>query len=274
MAIGILLLWGAVVLYGAAALFTGWSLCGGPAPVARAATPVMAAGLALQTLSLLAQSLVQHHAPIMTLLESLAFTAWALVALYLLFTRTARIAVFGLPVGCCAVGLLISGACFSGGGVTTLAPAFQSPWRDIHILSSLISYASFTLAFGAAVGYGLQASLLKRKRLTPLQQHLPTLHTVDRLAYRMVTFGFLMLTLGIGTGALWAQSAWGSYWNWDPKETWTLVTWLIYAAYLHVRVIQGQQGKWANRLLITGFASILITYFGISLLAHSLHSYR
>jgi len=82
-----------------------------------------------------------------------------------------------------------------------------------------------------------------------------------------------MLTLGVVTGAPWAQTAWGRYWNWDPKETWSLVTWLVYAAYLHVRVVRGWRGKWANRLLLIGFATVLVTFFGVNLIPRGLHRY-
>ena len=76
------------------------------------------------------------------------------------------------------------------------------------------------------------------------------------------------------TGSLWAQSAWDSYWSWDPKETWSLITWLVYAAYLHVRVVHGWRGKWAKRLLVAGFGCIFITYFGVNFLGHGLHTYN
>jgi len=143
----------------------------------------------------------------------------------------------------------------------------------VHIVSSLAAYASFVLAFGAAMGYMLQERLLKAKRITGLQRHLPSLDSLDVLAYRMVALGFPLLTLGIITGAIWAQTAQGAYWSWDPKETWSLVTWLVYAAYLHVRIVQGWRGKWSNRLLVIGFAAVLITYFGVTYFMTGYHSH-
>ena len=96
----------------------------------------------------------------------------------------------------------------------------------------------------------------------------------DRLAYKLVSIGFPMLTIGIITGSLWAQSAWSSYWNWDPKETWSLITWLVYAAYLHVRLISRRRGKWSNRLLVIGFLCVLMTFVGVNLLDFGLHRYN
>jgi cytochrome c-type biogenesis protein CcsB len=155
-----------------------------------------------------------------------------------------------------------------------LLPALRSHWSSIHVTSSLIGYASFALAFGATIGYMLQERMLKSKRINCLQKHLPPLDVMDHLAYRMVAIGFPMLTLGIVTGALWAQSAWNSFWSWDPKETWSLITWLVYAAYLHVRVVAGWRGSLAKRLLIVGFICVLITFFGVNFLSHGLHRYN
>ena len=154
----------------------------------------------------------------------------------------------------------------------SLSPALRSNWRYLHILCALTSYASFVLSFAAAIGYLVQEAMLKAKRFT-LIQHLPSLDDADRLAYRMVAFGFLLLTCGIVTGSIWAQSAWGSYWSWDRKEIWSLFTWLVYAVYLHVRILQRWHGKWATRLLIFGFCCIIMTYLGVTYWGGSLHRY-
>lgn len=143
----------------------------------------------------------------------------------------------------------------------------DSHWSIIYIISCLAAFAGFAAAFAACVGYILQGRMLKAKRMSVFQQFLPALDRADRLAYRMAAFGFLMLTLGIVVGSLWSQSAKGICWNWDPKETWSLITWLIYAAYLHVRVVSGWRGKWTNCLLITGFTCVLVMVFGTGFLS-------
>jgi cytochrome c-type biogenesis protein CcsB len=100
---------------------------------------------------------------------------------------------------------------------------------------------------------------------------LPSLQTLDEINYRLITFGFPLLTLAIITGALWAETAWGSYWNWDPRETWSLITWFIYAIVLHARLVAGWRGKRAALLSMIGFLTIIIAFFGVKLLKKGLH---
>lgn len=143
------------------------------------------------------------------------------------------------------------------------------PWRVIHIVSCLAASAGFAAAFAACVSYKLQERMLKTKQTSVLQHILPSLDYADRLAYKMVAFGFLMLAVGIVTGAVWSGTVRGTFWRWDPKETWSLITWLIYAAYLHIRVVSGWRGKWGNWLLTAGFACVLVTVFGVNCLVYS-----
>jgi cytochrome c-type biogenesis protein CcsB len=245
-----------------------------PGPPLRVATATAGVGLAFHAATLTVISLRGQHLPFFNLFESLMFTAWVLVAIYLFIEYRYGISALGAFVCLVALGMLATAVALPKGIDTDLlSPALRSPWSTIHITSSLVSYACFALAFGASIAYLWQERLLKAKRLGLLHQHLPPLHTVDRLAYEMVMLGFFTLTVGIVTGALWAESAWGHYWSWDPKETWALVTWLVYAGYLHIRVISGWQGKWANRLVMTGFACVLVTYFWVSFFINGLHSY-
>lgn len=115
--------------------------------------------------------------------------------------------------------------------------------------------------------------MLKAKRIGMIQHFLSALDSADRLSYRMVAFGFMMLTLGLVAGALRSQSVRGVFWSWDAKETWSLVTWLVYAAYLHVRVLSGWRNKWTNCLLVAGFTCVLVTIFGVNFLTNSWHKY-
>ena len=201
-----------------------------------------------------------HRMPFTNLSESLVFLAWVLVAIYLVMERSYRITALGAFAAVVGLCLTVAGTALPRSVNTALLPALRSHWSAIHIVSCLISYACLILAFGAALCYVIQEYLLKKKRITVLHRRLPSLDVADRLAYKMVSLAFPMLTLGIITGALWAQSAWGRYWGWDPKETWSLITWLVYAAYLHVRIVSRWRGKWASRLLVAGFVSIVATY--------------
>ncbi len=101
---------------------------------------------------------------------------------------------------------------------------------------------------------------------------LPSLETAEELNYQGAVFGFVFLTLGIMTGSVWAYSAWGSYWSWDPKETWSLITWLIYALMIHARYVRGWRGKRLAVIALVGFAAVLFTYLGVNYLP-GLHSY-
>ena len=150
---------------------------------------------------------------------------------------------------------------------------FDNPWSVIHIVSCLAAFAGFAAAFVAYVGYKMQEHMLKTKQINVLQQFLPSLDRADRLAYRMVAFGFLMLALGIVTGTVWSRTVMGTFWRWDPIETWSLITWLVYAAYLHIRVVSGWRGKWANWLLVAGFTCALVMVFGVNCLMHSWHKF-
>ena len=251
-----------------------WSLKAEPGLTTGGAFGFGVLGLAVHSAGLVTRGIQQHRVPFTNLFESLVFFAWALMAVYLVMDRGHRITALGAFASLVASAAIACGLLLPKDVSESLLPALQNRWSTIHIASCLIGYAGFVLAFGSALGYILQESMLKAKRINVFQKRLPPLDVMDRFAYKTVALGFPMLTLGVVTGALWAQAAWGSYWHWDPKETWALVTWLVYAAYLHVRIVQGWRGKWANRLLMTGFACVLVTYFGVNFLASGLHKYN
>jgi cytochrome c-type biogenesis protein CcsB len=210
--------------------------------------------------------LVIIHAPLSNFYESLIFFAWCLPLMGVLAFRRALSGYLGAVVatlGC----LLLAYASFGGvdSRIKPLMPALKSNWLLIHVVTAFLGYAAFALAFAGAVLYLLQE---RRPRAG-----LPGLPQLDRLIYRGTVLGFLLLTLGILTGAVWAEAAWGRYWSWDPKETWSLITWLIYAALLHARLLKGWQGRRIAWLAVIGFMAVLFTYFGVSFLLTGLHSY-
>jgi len=210
--------------------------------------------------------LVILQAPLANFYESLVFFAWCLPFLALFTLRRHLLGYLGSVVAILACLLL---AYASLGGVDSrikpLMPALKSNWLLIHVVTCFLGYAAFALAFGTAGLYLYQA---RRPRPS-----LPPLRQLDRLIYQTTTLGFLLLTLGILTGAVWAESAWGRYWSWDPKETWSLITWLIYATLLHARLVKGWQGRRIAWLAVLGFLAVLFTYFGVSFLLTGLHSY-
>ena len=258
--------------YGLAVILYLWALIGKAKVLGKTAFKLAVIGIAIQGISIIVQS-IQLHRPPFTVMESITFTAWAMMVIGLAMEYRYRITVFGAFASMVGVIVIASSLILPGNSPTPMLAMLQNQWSAIHIASCLIAYASFALAFIAAMVYMLQDRMLKAKRINTLQQSLPPLDLGDRLAYKMVAFGFPMLTLGVITGALWAQTAWGKYWQWDPKETWALITWLVYAAYLHLRLVRGERGKWANRLLVVGFACVLLTFFGTNLLPYGLHKY-
>jgi len=155
--------------------------------------------------------------------------------------------------------------------IKPLSPVLQSYWLGIHTVLAFLGNAAFAMAFGIGLMYLVQEHYVKSKHLGGLFERLPSLQTLDEINYRLITIGFPLLTLAIITGVLWAESAWGSYWNWDPREVWSLITWFIYAIVLHARLIAGWRGKKAALLSIIGFLTILIAFFGIKLLQKGLH---
>jgi cytochrome c-type biogenesis protein CcsB len=158
--------------------------------------------------------------------------------------------------------------------ILPVAPVLNSFWLPIHVTLAFIGDAMFALAFAAGVMYLIQERQIKSKKIGPFYYRLPALKVLDDLSYRCLTLGFPLLTLGIITGSVWAESAWGSYWSWDAKETWSLITWFLYAALLHGRLTVGWRGRRAAIFAIVGFAVLVFTFLGVNLLLSGLHSYN
>lgn len=249
-------------------------MLGGSGRARRGAQTAAVLGVVAQGLAIVIACVQNQQIAINNLSDSLMFLAWGLVGLYLLMERRFRIAIVGAFTALLAACLIVIASSLPQSISAELLPTLQSHWNAIHTITCLLGYSAFTLACGAAVVYSIQERMLKAKRINMFQKHLPSLDVADRLAYKLVSIGFPMLTIGIITGSLWAQSAWSSYWNWDPKETWSLITWLVYAAYLHVRLISRRRGKWSNRLLVIGFLCVLMTFVGVNLLDFGLHRYN
>ena len=212
--------------------------------------------------------------PVTDLHQSLFFFAWALVGVFIIFNIKHKLPVLGSFVTPLSAVFLISSATIFTEGPIEIPAALRSMWLPIHSTLAFAGDAIFGLAFCAGVMYLIQESQIKNKKWGPFFHRLPSLQTLDDLNYLCLSFGFPFLTLGIITGSIWAQSAWGSYWQWDPKEVWSLVTWLIYAALLHGRLNIGWRGRRAAIFSIIGFALVLFTFLGVNLLLPGLHSYK
>jgi len=241
-------------------------------------TVVTLIGLCAQTAAIIFRWIASYrmgigHAPFSNLYESLVFFAWTLIFLYLIVEWRTKNKTFGTFVTPLAF-LAMAYASFSPGissHIQPLIPALKSNWLISHVITCFFGYAAFGISFGLSVMYLLKRLDVPTKKGVFLKL-IPSQAVLDELNYQMIVIGFLMLTLGIITGSVWAHSAWGSYWSWDPKETWSLINWLIYAAIIHSRMVRGWKGKRIAVLSMVGFGCVLFTYFGVNYLA-GLHSY-
>jgi cytochrome c-type biogenesis protein CcsB len=215
------------------------------------------------------------HAPFSNLYESLIFFAWTIAFIYLWIefkTRLKTIGAFTLPFAF----LTMAYASFSpdmNTRIQPLLPALKSNWLIAHVITCFLGYAAFAVSCGLAIMFLLRGSGNNDRRADVGRSIFPPQAVLDELVYQTVLVGFLLLTAGIATGSIWAHSAWGAYWSWDPKETWSLITWLVYAALLHARMMKGWHGKRIAWFSIVGFACVLFTYFGVNFILSGLHSY-
>ncbi len=212
------------------------------------------------------------HAPLSNLYESLVFFAATIILIYLFVEQKYQNRVIGAFVTPLAF-LALAYASMSpniSDQIQPLIPALKSNWLIAHVVACFIGYGAFAVACGVSFMF-----LVRQKSSdnnSSILSLLPDVDLLDDLNHRLVMFGFLFLSAGIITGAVWAHSAWGRYWGWDPKETWSLITWFVYATLLHARMMRGWRGKRTAILSIGGFAAVLFTYFGVNLLP-GLHSY-
>ena len=213
------------------------------------------------------------YIPLSNMYESLIFFSWTIVLVYLILEfkyRQKIIGVFVTPFAFLAIALtsIIPGI---DATITPLVPALQSNWLAIHVITCFLGYASFAVSFGISILYLIQDKTGAQKE--GAKKWLPSTSILDEINYKSIIIGFPMLTVGIVTGAAWANYAWGSYWSWDPKETWSLITWFVYAAFLHARLTRDWRGRKTAILSIAGFTAVLFTYFGVNYLISGLHSY-
>lgn len=227
---------------------------------------------ASHTITLVVRFYEAGYTPVTNLHESLSFFAWSIAGTFLVFDRCLHMAVLATATSTLVLILMLFGSLMPM-GIQALNPALDSLWLPAHICLAFLGNAVFTVAFVAGVFYLLQERMLKSKKFSALYYRLPSLDTLDMINYRCLTLGFPLMTMGIISGAVWAEAAWGTYWSWDPKESWALITWFLYAALLHGRLTTGWRGRRAAILAIVGFAFLLFTFLGVNLLLPGLHSY-
>jgi cytochrome c-type biogenesis protein CcsB len=212
------------------------------------------------------------YTPITNLHESLSFLSLCVAGFFIFLKRLYKISILGtiiVPV----LSLMLIWALALPSDIKPLPPILQSYWLPVHTIFAFIGNSIFFVSFFVSVLYLLLERGIKKKRFSPISTRFPSLEALDLINYRCMSYGFPFLTIGIITGSLWAGMAWGSYWNWDPKETWSLITWIVYAILIHNRLTMGWRGRKTAYMMIVGFFSILFTFLGINFIIGGLHSY-
>ncbi|RMH50071.1 MAG: c-type cytochrome biogenesis protein CcsB [Zetaproteobacteria bacterium] len=215
------------------------------------------------------------HAPVSNLYEVFILLCCITGTIYLAFERryrTTGLGAFVMLLIACAVFFTVWLGSIGQADIKPLVPALQSYWMKIHVPLNFIGYGSFAVACAAGMAWLLRAKLEAkgRKELLAL---FPTLDQLDLLAYRAIAIGFPAFTLATILGAAWAAEAWGGYWSWDPKETWALIVWLVYGAWLHVRVSHGWSGRVLAWWSVIAFLVTLFCFIGVNMYLSGLHSY-
>lgn len=236
----------------------------------RAALVLVCSGCAAHTIAIVFRWVMSYrlgigHAPLSNFYESLVFFSWTIIFVLLLLIRRYKHSLIGMFSSFFAF-ILLAYASLSGQvayEIQPLIPALQSNWLISHVISSFLAYACFAISFGASIFY-----LISLKVRVSADRNF-----WEEVTYKMISIGFVLLTLGIITGAAWADRAWGRYWGWDPKETWSLITWLIYGTFLHARLVGKWKGVRMSLISVLGFLAVIFTYLGVNYVLSGLHSY-
>ena len=237
--------------------------------LAKIAVLLQGTGFLLHTAALIVRGIGAGRLPLTNQYEFATSFAWGLSLVSLIFVLRYRFQVLGAfaaPV----IFLIIGYAAMQSKEVHELMPALRSNWLGFHVSTAIISYGAFGVSFVLGIIFLMRE---KMKDQSFLDRHIPAKEKVDMISYRAVSLGLLFLTFTIISGAIWAERAWGSYWSWDPKETWSLVTWIIYALYLHLRIRRGWRGRAAAIFAVVGFICVLFTYIGVNTFLPGIHSY-
>ena len=247
------------------------------------------------------------HFPLSSLYESLLFLSWGIITIYISienFIKNEFIGVIIAPLILCILAFTGFSLPTELQAIKPLVPALQSNWLFMHVSVMMLSYAGLLIGSLLAITYLVLYNFVEKQTKFSVENGIkssfntltgstsintsPSLNLInkttseqsenflllfDNLSYRTIGIGFCFLTLGILSGAVWANETWGTYWSWDPKETWALITWLTFAAYLHTRLLYGWQGIKPAIIATLGFLFIWICYLGVNLLGKGLHSY-
>jgi len=232
-------------------------------------------GWIINTVALGVRTVETGRAPYANLYETLVLLAWMVVAGYIAIElKYKKLRVLGAII--ISIAFLVVGAAamlpYRYQAIEPLIPALQSNWLILHVITTFIGYAGFAIAFGIGIIYLLKERA-ERSGRSSFFDRFPSSEFLDDLNYKFIAIGFPFVTLGIILGAIWANYAWGGYWSWDPKETWSLIVWFIYAGYFHGRLVRGWRGRKTAYFSIVGFIAVIFLYWGVSFVLPGLHAY-
>ncbi len=228
------------------------------------------AGFLLHTVHLTAAGFRQGHFPASNLRETLLFAAWAVAGAFFFVRARYGVKILGLFAAPFIAFVLIASALLPDPPAQT-ARLFQSLWLMAHVTAIFLGEAAFALACGVGILYLVQEKAIKTKKTRYVFRRLPSLELLDAAGYGCIVVGFALMTLGLITGLVYARAVWGRFWTWDPKEVWSGVSWLYYAALLHGRLRSGWRGRRSAWWAIVGFAVLLFTFLGVNLLWEGHH---
>jgi len=240
---------------------------------ARIATAMMILGFLLLLCGVIARGISAKHVPWGNMYEFSITGSLAFTGAYLFALRKHDLRWLGLFVSISVLLTLGTAITLLYRNSAPLVPALKSTWLVIHVIAAIISGGVFLLANVIAASYLYLESMEKRGGRRPWAKRLPDLETLDQLSYRLVAFVFPLWTFAVIAGAIWAESAWGRYWGWDPKETWAFITWVAYAAYLHARVTIGWRGRRAAWLCLFAGSTFLFNYVYVNVWGTGKHTY-
>ena len=240
---------------------------------ARIATAMMILGFLLLLGGIISRGISAKHVPWGNMYEFSITGALAFTGAYLAALRKYDLRWLGLFVSISVLLTLGTAITLLYRDSAPLVPALKSTWLVIHVIAAIISGGVFLLANVIAAAYLYLEAMESRGERKAWAKRLPDLETLDQLSYRLVAFVFPLWTFAVIAGAIWAESAWGRYWGWDPKETWAFITWVAYAAYLHARVTIGWRGKRAAWLCLFAGSTFLFNYVYVNVWGTGKHTY-
>ncbi|MHB1418944.1 MAG: c-type cytochrome biogenesis protein CcsB [Bacillota bacterium] len=268
----IVLLWITVGVYAASSVAFAFNMAFHKEKAFIPASWLAVVGLVTHTVAIGLRWVEAGHGPYMRIYEVYSSDVWILVVMYLLVQ-------WWRPV-LRAAGVIVMPVCFLFIGMAVMASpeirelpvTFTTYWLIVHILFAKLAYGGALIGTALAVLYLLKKRKTETDRLTTFYQRLPSLGMLDELSYAFIGFGFIMLGIMIVAGSIWANNAWGRYWGWDAVETWSLVSWLFYGIYLHLRFTYKWQGSKAAWFSVIAMGVLLFALFGIGLVYNSFHS--